>query len=167
MSNEPIEIAVDGRPVQVEQGAMLLGALRDRGVEVPTLCNHPSLDPNGACRLCVVEITRESWNGWSKLVTSCLYPAEDGLVIFTHSARVREARQALLRLYLARSPHSTELKALARNEGVDETPFPVAEDGDNCVMCGLCRWGPGLTVLARTAPAAEPVPKSAPPAPSR
>jgi len=138
MSNESIEITVDGRPVQVEQGAMLLGALRDQGVDVPTLCNHPSLDPNGACRLCVVEITRQSWNGWSKLVTSCLYPAEDGLVVFTHSARVREARQTLLRLYLARSPHSIELKALARNEGVDETPFPVAEDGDNCVMCGLC-----------------------------
>ena len=138
MSNEPIEITVDGRPVRVEQGAMLLGALRDLGVEIPTLCNHPSLDPNGACRLCVVEITRPSFHGWSKLVTSCLYPAEDGLVVFTHSARVRESRQTLLRLYLARSPHSAELKALARNEGVDETPFPTVEDGDNCVMCGLC-----------------------------
>jgi NAD-dependent dihydropyrimidine dehydrogenase PreA subunit/thioredoxin reductase/coenzyme F420-reducing hydrogenase delta subunit/aerobic-type carbon monoxide dehydrogenase small subunit (CoxS/CutS family) len=137
MSNR-IEITVDGRPAQVEQGAMLLGALHELGVEIPTLCNHPSLEPNGACRLCVVEITRQSWNGWSKLVTSCLYPAEDGLVVFTHSARVREARRTLLGLYLARSPHSAELKALARNEGVDETPFPVIEDGDNCIMCGLC-----------------------------
>ncbi len=138
MSNATIDITVDGRPVQVEQGAMLLGALRELGVEIPTLCNHPSLEPSGACRLCVVEITRDSFHGWSKLVTSCLFPAEDGLVVFTHSARVREARQTLLRLYLARSPHSEELQALARNEGVDETPFVKAEDGDNCIMCGLC-----------------------------
>jgi len=138
MSEERIEIIVDGRPAEVEKGAMLLGALRGLGVEIPTLCHHPSLEANGACRLCVVEISRSEWNGWSKLVTSCLFPAEEGLIVSTHSPKVRETRQTLLRLYLARSPQTVELELLARSEGVDDTPFTVDEEGDNCVMCGLC-----------------------------
>ncbi len=135
---EKIQIFVDGRPQEVQKGSMLLDNLRAMGIHIPTLCHHPSLEPNGECRLCVVEITHPDWKGWSNLVTSCLYPASPGFQVFTRSERVREARRTLLELYLAQYPGAEEIKALARNEGVDSTPFPLKEGADKCVLCGLC-----------------------------
>ena len=136
--SKKIQLTVDGRPVEADEGAMLLEVLREMGIHVPTLCHHPSLEPSGACRLCVVEITHPDWRGWSGLVTSCLYPVEPGLQVSTLSERVRSTRRTLLELYLARCPDAEEVKALARNEGVDFTPYPVEEDADKCVLCGLC-----------------------------
>ena len=136
--NEKIRITVDGRPFEAKEGSMLLHAFGEMGVHVPTLCNHSSLDPSGACRLCVVEITHEDWNGWSGLVTSCLYPVEPGLQVFTRSERVKAARQTLLELYMARCPDSEVVKKIACEEGVDETPFPSCESADSCILCGLC-----------------------------
>ena len=133
-----IHITIDGRPLEVEKGSMLLQNIRAMGIHVPTLCHHPSLEPNGACRLCVVEVTHPDWNGWSNLVTSCLYPAAPGLQVFTRSDRVRNARRTLLELYLAQYPGAQELRELARNEGVDTTPFPVKDGAERCVLCGLC-----------------------------
>jgi formate hydrogenlyase subunit 6/NADH:ubiquinone oxidoreductase subunit I len=136
--SEKIKITVDGRPVKVKKGSMLLDSIRSMGIPVPTLCNHPSLEPNGECRLCVVEITHPDWNGWSNLVTSCLYPAAPGLQVSTRSERVRETRRTLLELYLSQYPDAEIIYDLARNEGVDTTPFPIKEDADRCVLCGLC-----------------------------
>lgn len=137
---DTIEITIDGRPVEVERGAMLLAAIRDAGGDVPTLCHHPSLEPNGACRLCSVEITHADWKGWSGLVTSCLYPAEPGLEVSTRSSGVKELRRTLLELYLSRCPDAEEIRTLARNEGIDASSYPVrdVEEADKCVLCGLC-----------------------------
>ncbi len=136
--SDRIDITIDGRPVSVERGAMLLDAIRDAGGEVPTLCHHPSLEPNGACRLCSVEITHADWKGWSGLVTSCLYPAEPGLQISTRSSDVKELRRTLLELYLSRCPEAEEVRALARSEGIETSSYPVREGADKCVLCGLC-----------------------------
>jgi len=86
----------------------------------------------------VVEITHADWSGWSGLVTSCLYPVEPGLQVSTTSPQVRATRRTLLELYLARCPDSDEMRAVARREGVDETPFPPRADADKCIQCGLC-----------------------------
>jgi sarcosine oxidase subunit alpha len=136
--SDKVRITIDGRPLDVENGSMLLDGVRALGIHVPTLCHHPSLEPNGACRLCVVEITHPQWNGWTNLVTSCLYPATDGLVVFTRSDRVRQMRRTLLELYMAQYPGAKELRDMARDEGVDTTPFPVREELEKCVLCGLC-----------------------------
>ena len=154
MSNK-INITIDGRRVQTEERTMLLQILQDLGIYVPTLCHHPSLTPSGACRLCVVEVSKESWKGSSKIVTSCLYPAEDGLIVNTRSADVLKTRRSLLELYLAQCPASEEIKALARLEGIDETPFTVGDQQNKCVLCGLCirvcqDCGPGaISTLGR------------------
>lgn len=151
-----INITVDGRKVETEDRKMLLPIINDLGIQVPQLCNHPSLIPSGACRLCVVEITRKDWNGGSKIVTSCLYPAEEGLIVSTRSAEVLKTRRNLLELYLAQCPGSEEVKALARFEGIDTTPFTTPAEADNkCIMCGLCTrvcqdCGPGaISTLGR------------------
>ncbi len=133
-----INIIVDGRQVEAEKGAMLLDVIQGMGVPIPTLCHHPSLEPSGACRLCVVEVTHPDWNGWSGLVTSCLYPVEDGIQVFTRSDRVAAVRRTLLEMLLARCPDSTEVRELAAAEGVDATDFLKQEGADKCVVCGLC-----------------------------
>jgi bidirectional [NiFe] hydrogenase diaphorase subunit len=136
--SKAIRIEVDGRTVETHAGAVLLDILRKQGKHIPTLCHHPSLDSSGACRLCAVEITHPDWRGWSDLVTSCLYPAKDGMQIFTHSKRVIENRRTLLELYLARCPESEAVQAVAHAEGVDLTPFAVEANANLCIQCGLC-----------------------------
>jgi bidirectional [NiFe] hydrogenase diaphorase subunit len=136
--SDTIRITVDGRPAEVPSGSLLLDALRGLGVEVPTLCHHRSLEPSGACRLCVVEITHPDWKGWSGLVTSCLYPVEPGLQVSTRSVRVQRTRRTLLEMYLAECPASEVVRAAARAEGVDTTPFSPKADADLCIRCGLC-----------------------------
>ncbi len=152
---ETVTVTIDGLKVEAEKGAMLLGVIRGMGISVPTLCHHPSLEPTGSCRLCMVEITHPDWKGWSGLVTSCLYPVEPGLVISTRSERVSAARRTLLEMYLARCPDAEIVRELAHAEGVDNTPYPVAADADKCVLCGLCvracqDFGPGaISTLGR------------------
>ncbi len=155
LMSKKIIITVDGRKVETENKKMLLGILEDIGLNIPTLCHHPALAPSGACRLCVVEITKESWNKSSKIVTSCLYPAEDGLIVNTRTEDVLKTRQALLELYMAQCPGSDEIKSMARLEGIDTTSYIVGKPDNKCVLCGLCirvcqDCGPGaISTLGR------------------
>ncbi len=155
--SKQIQITVDNRVIQTDSGVMLLDILNRHGIRVPQLCNHPALAPSGACRLCMVEITKSAWNGKSKLVTSCLYPAEEGLIVTTRSPEVLQTRRALLELYLAQHPGSDVVKKLAGEEGIEETPFTVGVEDNLCVMCGLCArvcqdLGPGaISTLYRGA----------------
>jgi len=135
---ETFTITIDGRQAEAEQGTMLLDVIRAAGVHVPTLCHHPSLEPTGACRLCVVEITHPDWKGWSGLVTSCLYPVEPGLQVFTRSDRSVTARRTLREMLLARCPDAGVVRELARAEGLETTTFTESTDADLCVLCGLC-----------------------------
>ncbi|MBM4235807.1 MAG: 4Fe-4S dicluster domain-containing protein [Firmicutes bacterium] len=133
-----ITITVDGRKIETENRRMLLEILTEQGIYVPTLCHHPSLDPSGSCRLCVVEICKEEWQGTSRIVTSCLYPAEEGLIVSTRSAGVLETRRTLLELYLAHCPESEQISELARLEGIDKTTYALHDQAEKCIICGLC-----------------------------
>jgi bidirectional [NiFe] hydrogenase diaphorase subunit len=152
---ETVTVTIDGLKSSAEKGTMLLRVIRGMGILVPTLCHHPSLEPTGSCRLCVVEITHSDWKGWSGLVTSCLYPVEPGLIVSTRSERVTAARRTLLEMYLARCPEAEIVRELAHAEGVDDTPYPVTAEPDKCVLCGLCvrvcqDFGPGaISALGR------------------
>ncbi len=147
-------INVDGRIIEATAGEMLLEVLNEYGIYVPQLCNHPSLPPNGACRLCMVEVSKKGSKS-EKTVASCLYPVEEGLNVKTRTNEILTIRRTLLKLYLAQSPASESIKDLARIEGIDTTPY-TADDPDNrCVMCGLCTracldYGPGaISTLGR------------------
>jgi len=150
-----INLTIDGRSVEAEDQAMLLDILNDQGIFVPQLCSHPSLTPNGSCRLCMVEVSKKEWQGRSKIVASCLYPAEEGLTVLTRSKDVLKTRRTLLELYMARCPDSEEIRNIARLEGLDDTPFLIKEKADKCIMCGLCTrvcqdCGPGaISTLSR------------------
>jgi bidirectional [NiFe] hydrogenase diaphorase subunit len=144
MSSDPkstpasFSMVIDGRRVTARAGEVVLETARRAGVPIPTLCVHPAVEPFGACRLCMVEVTRESWGGWRGLMTSCLYPAAEGLVVETRSPRVLHVRRNILDLLLARCPESGLIQRLAAEHGVEKTSFATRENPDLCILCGLC-----------------------------
>jgi len=91
------------------------------------------LSPYGACRLCVVEIGEGSK---AKLVTSCTYPAEEGLKVRTASSRVVKARKMILELLLASCPQSKIIQDLASAHNVGQQRF--RQEHEDCILCGLC-----------------------------
>lgn len=75
------------------EGATLLSACRERGIDMPTICHAPNLTPVNTCRVCVVEM-----EGSRTLVPSCSRQAAEGMAISTHSERVRRSRRMVLEL---------------------------------------------------------------------
>jgi bidirectional [NiFe] hydrogenase diaphorase subunit len=128
-----INITINGVELSVEEGTTLLEAAKFLGFPIPTLCHMEGLSPYGACRLCVVEIG-EGEN--AKLVTSCTYPAQEGLKVRTASERVMKARKMILELYLATCPQSKVIQDLASKFDVHQQRF--RQEWDDCILCGLC-----------------------------
>src|SRR5512146_1158134 len=91
-----VNITVDGKPVEAARGSTILDAMRQAGVEVPTLCHLEGVVPYGSCFLCVVEI-----EGRRELVPSCVATVEDGMAITTNSETIRDSRRTALELLLS------------------------------------------------------------------
>jgi len=131
-------LTIDGKTVQADHGTYLLAACRKAGIDVPTLCHHPAVEPFGGCRLCVVDVTRPEWNGWAKMVVACMLPVENGIVVDTRSARVIETRKVVLDLLLARCPETPLIRDLAAEHGILATSYVKAAKPTDCILCGLC-----------------------------
>lgn len=128
-----MKITIDGIPFDAQEGWTILEVARFLGLEIPTLCYHEGLSSWGGCRLCVVEI---GTGDITKLVTSCTYPVEDGLIVRTASKRVVNARKMILELLIAQCPTSKVLQDMAAKIGLNQVRFtPKWED---CIYCGLC-----------------------------
>ena len=94
-----IQLQIDGKKVTAREGMTLLEAATFLGFPIPTLCHLEGLNPYGACRLCVVDMSLESWDDdWFKLVTACNHPVEEGMTVITDSERVRHSRRMVLEL---------------------------------------------------------------------
>ena len=131
-----VTLTIDGREFQAEEGRTILEVARDNGIEIPALCYNEGVEPYGACRLCLVEITK---NHRTRLVTSCLYPIEEGLVVNTASERVMANRKMLMELLLARCSGVKVIEDLARKIGVEKPSFkPEYLEKNECILCGLC-----------------------------
>ncbi|MBM3326073.1 MAG: 2Fe-2S iron-sulfur cluster binding domain-containing protein [Calditrichaeota bacterium] len=128
-----INLTINGVPVSVEDGATILEAAKFLGFPIPTLCYMEGLSPYGACRLCVVEIGEGER---AKLVSSCTYPAEEGMKVRTASGRVMRARKMALELLLASAPQSKVIQDLASAYEVRQQRF--RQENEDCILCGLC-----------------------------
>jgi NADH dehydrogenase/NADH:ubiquinone oxidoreductase subunit G len=128
-----VNLWIDDHEVKAKEGSTILEVAREKGIHIPTLCHHDAVSSVGACRLCMVEISK---NARSRLVTSCLYPVEEGLVVKTNTERVINLRRVIIELLLARCPNVKVIQDLARELGVQRTEFEL-EDKD-CILCGLC-----------------------------
>ncbi|MBI4863389.1 MAG: (2Fe-2S)-binding protein [Candidatus Riflebacteria bacterium] len=134
-----VKIKIDEKEYEVPRGRYLLAICQENGIPIPTLCHHESVEPWGGCRLCVVEFRKKRWDSWwTELATACLYPAEDGLCVWTRSEKVMKARRTILDLLLARCPGSEVITKIAAEHGVYQTSFAKREGEDNCILCGLC-----------------------------
>jgi bidirectional [NiFe] hydrogenase diaphorase subunit len=129
-----IPILIDGIMVQVEHGTSVLTAAKIAGIVIPTLCYHESLKPYGSCRLCMVEVLQ---NGQRRLVTSCTFPVEGAMEVFTDTVDVRRVRRMVMELLLARCPDVPLIRNMAKKMGVDISRFKKKE-ATRCMLCGLC-----------------------------
>lgn len=133
---EVIKFTINGQEVDCKKGEILLDVAQRNGIKIPTLCYYKAITGYGACRLCIVEVTKR---GRTKITASCTYPVEEEIEVTTDSEEVIESRKMLMELLLARCPESDEVKELAKEIGVTKTRFKPNEDTDNkCILCGLC-----------------------------
>ncbi len=128
-----ISLTINGLTVSVEEGSTVLEAAQFLGFPVPTLCHLEGLSPYGACRLCVVEIGQ---GAKARLVSSCTFPVQEGMVVRTASERVLRARKMVIELLLASCPQSKTIQDLASKHGVRQQRF--RQEQEQCILCGRC-----------------------------
>jgi formate dehydrogenase alpha subunit len=156
-----IRIEIDGKIFSVMEGANLLQAARENGIDIPGLCYHRKLTPTGACRLCVVKI-----RGQQGLVMSCTVTVKEGMEITAFDAETEEMRKHTIEYLLAEhndeddGTYSDELKILAGRYNLDlpenrnyrnihreigygkDLTSPVLEyDASKCIKCFRCIKG--------------------------
>jgi heterodisulfide reductase subunit A len=134
-----IRVTIDGRETWVERDTTILRAAMDLGIDIPTLCHHPALEPYGACRLCTVQAIFRNDDGesWSRLVTSCNYPIRREMEVLTASENVVRGRKMIVELLYARCPEAVVFQELAARYGITKPRFEVRR-GELCYLCGLC-----------------------------
>jgi iron-only hydrogenase group A len=151
-----LNIEINKKPFEANEGETILDAVKRAGITVPTLCHVQGLTPTGACRMCVVEV-----EGMPSLVPSCSYPVTNGMKIHTHSPRAIRARKTIVELLLADHPNdclycvrnnNCSLQTLAADLGVrtprysgetsryteDVSSPSILRDPNKCILCGKC-----------------------------
>ena len=96
---ESVTLTIDGKSVTVPAGTLLIEAARQVGIEIPSFCYYPGLSLQGACRMCVVAIEK-----MPKLQTACTTVAANGMVVYTQTEEVANARKAMLEFVLTNHP---------------------------------------------------------------
>lgn len=149
------KIFLNGKEYEVPDNLTVLEAAQKLGMEIPTLCHHPELEPIGACRVCVVEI-----EGARTLQPACTTKVYDGIKINTNSERVENAVKFNLSLIMANHPNDCmyceadqrcELKRLVQKYNIrpvfkvsdlpdvfDDSSPSIQRDLSRCIKCQRC-----------------------------
>ncbi len=153
---ETVHLKINNIPVEVPQGYTILQAAKQANIEIPTLCYLKDINCIGACRVCMVEAKNRRG-----LLAACVYPAEEGLEVFTNTPAVIKSRKTTIELLLSNHKkkclsclrnNNCELQKLALEYGVDEDRFqseePIYEiddlspyivrDNNKCINCMRC-----------------------------
>ncbi|WP_067893665.1 NADH-quinone oxidoreductase subunit G [Nocardia vaccinii] len=154
-----VSLTIDDTTVSVPAGTLLIRAAELVGIQIPRFCDHPLLDPVGACRQCLVEV-----EGQRKPVASCTIPVAEGMVVRTQlsSDVARKSQEGVMELLLINHPLDCPVcdkggecplqnqamssgRAESRFEGVKRTypkPIPLSSavllDRERCVLCARC-----------------------------
>lgn len=151
-----IRILINGSEILAPPGVSILNAAKEAGIDIPTLCHHPKLQPTGACRICVVEV-----KGQRSLQAACAFPIFDGMEVQTESPKVVAARKLILDMLFAERNHycpfcemsgDCELQNLGYRYGIDHWVYPTylqafpvdatrtyfMLDQNRCVLCQRC-----------------------------
>jgi len=157
---ELVKLTIDQKEVQVESGTTILKAAESIGIKIPTLCYLGLHDLNienkpGGCRICVVEV-----EGRRNLAPACATDCHEGMVVYTHSIRVLNARKTVMELILSDHPFdclvcaksgTCDLQSLAQDLGIREIHYKgeqsqykedfspsIIREMDKCIMCRRC-----------------------------
>ncbi|NKZ91626.1 NADH-quinone oxidoreductase subunit G [Rhodococcus hoagii] len=157
--SDRVTLTIDGAEVTVPKGTLVIRAAEGIGIQIPRFCDHPLLDPVGACRQCLVEV-----EGQRKPLASCTTVATDGMVVRTQvtSEAADRAQKGVMELLLINHPLDCPVcdkggecplqnqamssgRAESRFGGVKRTfpkPIPLSSevllDRERCVLCARC-----------------------------
>ncbi|MGW4685662.1 NADH-quinone oxidoreductase subunit G [Streptomyces sp. NPDC004244] len=156
---DTVSLTIDGIELSVPKGTLVIRAAEQIGIEIPRFCDHPLLDPVGACRQCIVEV-----EGQRKPMASCTITCTDGMVVRTQltSPVAEKAQHGVMELLLINHPLDCPVcdkggecplqnqamshgNADSRFEGKKRTyekPVPISTqvllDRERCVLCARC-----------------------------
>ncbi|MFI8926639.1 NADH-quinone oxidoreductase subunit G [Streptomyces sp. NPDC053474] len=154
-----VTLTIDGIEISVPKGTLVIRAAELLGIEIPRFCDHPLLDPAGACRQCIVEV-----EGQRKPMASCTITCTDGMVVKSQltSPVAEKAQHGVMELLLINHPLDCPVcdkggecplqnqamshgNAESRFEGSKRTyekPVPISTqvllDRERCVLCARC-----------------------------
>ncbi|WP_238917640.1 FAD-dependent oxidoreductase [Clostridium sp. YIM B02555] len=151
-----MKIIIEGKEIEVKEGASVLEASLEAGIYIPHLCKHPDLEAVGGCRLCSVEV-----DGVENPVPACKTTVQDGMSIKISTEKADKTRKMAMELILATHPAECtgcpkygkcELQSLYQYMGVSAERWrkksrPVPNDSSNplidhlftrCIRCGRC-----------------------------
>ncbi|MBI5182692.1 MAG: (2Fe-2S)-binding protein, partial [Nitrospirae bacterium] len=86
-----VKLTINNKVVEAPDGMLLTEAAKMAGIEIPTLCYHPELQPYGGCRLCLVRIEK-----MPKLQTACTTKVCNNMAVITDSPEIAKARKGML-----------------------------------------------------------------------
>ncbi len=96
---DTVTLTIDGKQITAAKGKTVLQAAIEAGIQVPYYCYHPALGVDGSCRVCLVKIEK-----MPKLQVSCSVPVAEGMVVFTQTPDVIEARAGVFEFLLLNHP---------------------------------------------------------------
>lgn len=149
-------LKIDGKDVAIEEGASILDAAREAGVDIPTLCFLDGVSATAACRLCLVEV-----EGLNKLLPACATEVWEGMNVHTNTEKLQNYRRMTVELIFAEGNHvcsicvangNCELQDMAIRVGMDHTRFAYrfpdrhvdlshaqfGIDHNRCILCTRC-----------------------------
>ncbi len=151
-----VNIKINGKAHQVEDGTSILDAAKAFQINIPTLCYHPDLEPWAACGLCVVKEA-----GSPKMIRACATTVVEGQDYITHDPELMDVRKTILKLI--HSNHPNECLTCARNGScelqdisedfciresdyrkelkelpIDASTTSIVLDPRKCINCGRC-----------------------------
>ena len=152
-----VNLTIDGKAIQVEEGITILKAAQANGIRIPYLCYHPAIKAIGSCRICVVEVKP----GPPRPSPACTTKVMEGMEVITNSERIQNIRRELVKFMLVHHPldcpwcdkgGECELQNLTHELGIAEVDYeavrkPSNNDFDSnlieryntrCVTCGRC-----------------------------
>ncbi|MEV0689556.1 NADH-quinone oxidoreductase subunit G [Streptomyces sp. NPDC050388] len=154
-----VTLTIDGVETSVPKGTLVIRAAEQLGIEIPRFCDHPLLDPAGACRQCIVEV-----EGQRKPMASCTITCTDGMVVKTQltSPVAEKAQRGVMELLLINHPldcpvcdkggecplqnqamsHGNPESRFEGKKRTYEKPVPISTqvllDRERCVLCARC-----------------------------
>ncbi len=150
-----VNLTIDGKQISVKENTTIMEAADQNGITIPSLCYLKGINEIAACRVCVVEL-----EGKERLITACNNIAEEGMVVYTNSPKVRRHRRNTVELILSQHDclcvtcmrsGNCSLQKIANDLDILEIPFkrelerqpwnqnfPLIRDSAKCIKCMRC-----------------------------